>query len=209
MNTYCEDVRTFKIAMNLIVNDGDPEMLNDFEAKLQQSLIVEEVGETVNKGIKKQDVIETIDGLCDTLYVTIGAALAFGFRLEYFVTVPEISDVSTFTHSLFANSEYYINLLLGASRNICQAIDTGDVYAVGPALAGMVSTLGVILKAWNIPLRPFWNEVQAANMRKIGGGVREDGKRLKPPGWVGPNHLPILTALLIGEPIVSSIETTK
>ncbi len=31
-------------------------------------------------------------------------------------------------------------------------------------------------------------EIQAANMRKIGGPVRpEDGKRLKPPGWVGPD----------------------
>jgi predicted HAD superfamily Cof-like phosphohydrolase len=31
-------------------------------------------------------------------------------------------------------------------------------------------------------------EIQAANMRKVGGPVRpEDGKRLKPPGWVGPD----------------------
>lgn len=31
-------------------------------------------------------------------------------------------------------------------------------------------------------------EIQAANMRKIGGPIRpEDGKRLKPPGWVGPD----------------------
>jgi len=33
-------------------------------------------------------------------------------------------------------------------------------------------------------------EIQAANMRKIGGPIRpEDGKRLKPPGWVGPDIL--------------------
>lgn len=33
-------------------------------------------------------------------------------------------------------------------------------------------------------------EIQAANMRKVGGPVRpEDGKRLKPPGWVGPDIL--------------------
>ena|ERR1700748_3493230 len=31
-------------------------------------------------------------------------------------------------------------------------------------------------------------EIQAANMRKINGPIRpEDGKRLKPPGWVGPD----------------------
>ncbi len=31
------------------------------------------------------------------------------------------------------------------------------------------------------------DEVQAANMRKTNGPLREDGKRLKPPGWVGPD----------------------
>jgi predicted HAD superfamily Cof-like phosphohydrolase len=38
-----------------------------------------------------------------------------------------------------------------------------------------------------IDLDPFFAEVHAANMRKVGGPLREDGKRLKPPGWVGPN----------------------
>ena len=31
------------------------------------------------------------------------------------------------------------------------------------------------------------DEIQAANMRKTNGPIREDGKRLKPPGWVGPD----------------------
>lgn len=31
------------------------------------------------------------------------------------------------------------------------------------------------------------DEIQAANMRKTNGPLREDGKRLKPPGWVGPD----------------------
>lgn len=37
-----------------------------------------------------------------------------------------------------------------------------------------------------IDLEPFFNEVHAANMRKVGGEVRADGKKLKPKGWVGP-----------------------
>lgn len=33
-------------------------------------------------------------------------------------------------------------------------------------------------------------EIQAANMRKVNGPVRpSDGKRLKPPGWTGPDIL--------------------
>jgi predicted HAD superfamily Cof-like phosphohydrolase len=38
-----------------------------------------------------------------------------------------------------------------------------------------------------IDLEPFFAEVHAANMRKVGGPVREDGKREKPPGWRSPD----------------------
>lgn len=34
---------------------------------------------------------------------------------------------------------------------------------------------------------PIADEIQAANMRKTNGPIREDGKRLKPAGWVGPD----------------------
>lgn len=35
-------------------------------------------------------------------------------------------------------------------------------------------------------------EVHAANMRKVGGPVRADGKRLKPPNWRGPDIAKVL-----------------
>lgn len=34
---------------------------------------------------------------------------------------------------------------------------------------------------------PVLEEVHAANMRKTNGPIRDDGKRLKPPRWVGPD----------------------
>lgn len=34
---------------------------------------------------------------------------------------------------------------------------------------------------------PLWAEVQKCNMAKEGGATREDGKILKPAGWVGPD----------------------
>ena len=34
---------------------------------------------------------------------------------------------------------------------------------------------------------PVLEEVHAANMRKLGGPIRADGKRLKPPGWKPPD----------------------
>lgn len=38
-----------------------------------------------------------------------------------------------------------------------------------------------------VDLEPFWAEVHSANMRKVGGPRRADGKILKRPDWVGPD----------------------
>lgn len=69
----------------------------------------------------QQDIVKMIDGLCDLIYVTIGAAVQMGIDLE-----------------------------------------------------------------------PFWDEVQRTNMAKVGGEIREDGKRLKPEGWKPPEIRKIL-----------------
>lgn len=34
---------------------------------------------------------------------------------------------------------------------------------------------------------PIAAEIQRTNMAKVGGPIREDGKRLKPPGWLPPD----------------------
>jgi predicted HAD superfamily Cof-like phosphohydrolase len=36
---------------------------------------------------------------------------------------------------------------------------------------------------------PIADEVHSANMRKMGGPIRADGKKLKPEGWTPPNIL--------------------
>lgn len=43
-----------------------------------------------------------------------------------------------------------------------------------------------------VDLEPHFNEVHRANMDKLGGPKREDGKQLKPEGWVAPDHQRIL-----------------
>ena len=43
-----------------------------------------------------------------------------------------------------------------------------------------------------IDLDPFFTEVHRANIAKLGGGMREDGKFLKPDGWQPPDHERIL-----------------
>lgn len=52
--------------------------------------------------------------------------------------------------------------------------------------------------AMGVDLDPFFAEVQRANMAKAGGPVREDGKRLKPPGWTPPDIKGLLDRLRAG-----------
>jgi predicted HAD superfamily Cof-like phosphohydrolase len=52
-------------------------------------------------------------------------------------------------------------------------------------------TYGTALE-YGIDTAPFWDEVHRTNMAKVGGPVREDGKRGKPDGWVSPDIAGIL-----------------
>lgn len=49
----------------------------------------------------------------------------------------------------------------------------------------IVTVLGT-LDEYGIPADEVWAEVHRSNMAKVGGPVREDGKRLKPEGWEPP-----------------------
>lgn len=73
------------------------------------------------------------------------------------------------------------------SAETCAAIRAGDLVE---AIDGMCDVLCVIYGAaveFGVNLAPFWDEVHRTNMAKVGGPVREDGKRLKPEGWTPPD----------------------
>lgn len=55
----------------------------------------------------------------------------------------------------------------------------------------IVVVLGTLL-AYGIPFPAVWHEGHASNMAKKDGPMREDGKKLKPPGWKPPNFRQIL-----------------
>lgn len=54
------------------------------------------------------------------------------------------------------------------------------------AMCDLIVVIHNTSNAMNVDLEPFFNEVMRTNTAKIGGPVREDGKRLKPPGWKPP-----------------------
>lgn len=61
-----------------------------------------------------------------------------------------------------------------------------DLPSLADAIVDLIYVLLGKAIAWGIDIRPIWREVHAANMRKEGGGLRSDGKILKPPGWQAP-----------------------
>lgn len=185
---FSDDVLAFHNAMGLPVADG----MGSAEVRaLRETLITEETWETVEKGFKARNWEQVIDGLCDTMYVTVGAAISFGVGIYKFV--PMIPDVSLIdNHPPFYRGNDSCRLLLAAKRVACHAINRGDRDEAIAGLSGLVSTIGYVASYYEIPLDRFWEEVQRANMAKVGGPIRADGKRLKPPGWRGPDHMPLI-----------------
>ncbi|APU89020.1 HAD hydrolase-like protein [Virus Rctr197k] len=59
----------------------------------------------------------------------------------------------------------------------------------------MYVTVGAAIEM-GIDLQPFFDLVHEANMKKAAGPVREDGKKLKPPGWQPPDIQGLLTTML-------------
>lgn len=85
-----------------------------------------------------------------------------------------------------------IDLMREELFELMDAAESGDLVS---AIDGMVDLLYVIHGAaieWGVDLDPFFDEVHEANMAKVGGPVREDGKRLKPPGWKPPDIAAVL-----------------
>lgn len=89
-----------------------------------------------------------------------------------------------------------------------EVVDAGgylsDVYpAIKPSVPDLADAIADLLYvvygaavAWGIKIDPVFGAVHHANMTKFGPGsyAREDGKWIKPPGWVPPDLDSILVA---------------
>lgn len=79
-----------------------------------------------------------------------------------------------------------------------EAIETVDAILQGDLIGAIDGLCDLIVVAcgaaceFGIDLALFWDEVHRTNMLKKDGPVREDGKRLKPEGWVPPDIAGIL-----------------
>lgn len=71
---------------------------------------------------------------------------------------------------------------------LMEALDGGDAWEVIKEVCDLIYVLYNVPDQMGIDLEPFWEEVHRTNMRKAPGQLtREDGKGLKPPGWIPPD----------------------
>lgn len=67
-----------------------------------------------------------------------------------------------------------------------------DLPGAADALADIAYVAEGANLEFGIDSGPVLDEVHGANMAKVGGPIREDGKRLKPPGWQPPDIIGVL-----------------
>lgn len=78
------------------------------------------------------------------------------------------------------------------NRELLPAMAAADLPEIADAMADSIYVIVGAAIEYGIPLAKIWELVQSANMAKadpITGKVRkrEDGKVLKPDGWISPN----------------------
>lgn len=106
-----------------------------------------------------------------------------------------VLDIPIATSPAIRRPELRAALIREEAAETVAAIEQGDLVE---AIDGLCDLLCVVYGAaaeFGVDLEPFWQEVHRTNMAKVGGPVREDGKRLKPAGWTPPNIAGILEGL--------------
>lgn len=181
------DVRAFHERFRCNIGNQDTPKI--FNGPFRARFIREETRETI-QALRDDDAEGIVDGLCDLLYVTIGSAIEFGIDLSFVQF--EHNPFPSPGMGLMDRRLEWTDRLMGVCDRAAGAIESeAPISSVRVALMFLIYAINAAVRAWGIDIRPFWNEVQRANMAKTPSGSI-DVKTIKPPGWLPPNHLPIL-----------------
>lgn len=85
------------------------------------------------------------------------------------------------------NEHLHADLLDEEYRELLDAFERDDLPAAIDALLDIQYLCIGAACDWGVDLEEPWEAVRAANMAKVGGTRRADGKLLKPPGWTPPD----------------------
>jgi len=79
-------------------------------------------------------------------------------------------------------------------KNVINSKPRVNLVEAADALADIIYVTEGTNVEFGINGKEVFEEVHRSNMAKAGGPVREDGKRLKPPGWTPPDVAGVLEA---------------
>lgn len=106
---------------------------------------------------------------------------------------PSISDAQRAMHR-----QQWLEEEVQELRDAIVGIDGPDIVEVSDALADILYIVYGTAVEFGIDLGSIFEEVHASNMRKLDENgnpiIREDGKIMKPEGWVPPQIAPIIAA---------------
>lgn len=188
------------------------------DARLRIKLIQEEAQEFLD-AVEENKVIETIDALCDLLYVIYGAAdsLKLGYldtrEAERSVAPGREPEWSLLHKSLVGFVKKVDICAAKLSRLAVPIFEEWKPEIQDQLKKEAKESLRELADAcWRIgaeevgvDLRPFFREVHRTNMHKLNGPIREDGKKLKPPGWKPPRIEAMYNRLKVGNPAWCSV----
>lgn len=176
---------------------------------LRESLIREEGVNELGDAVQQRDVVLAIDAHIDTLYVSLGALVEMGqdaIELANFddgqQRAFDADRLLALSASAAAANSAYLSMLDSAFRRQ----DVGRSVEILTAIA--YGSLQSLMYAGVDP-QPFFDEVQRANMSKLGAdgkpvisrGVKLDGfpkgKVLKGPAYVAPDLTSIFERLYV------------
>ncbi len=163
-----KDVREFMTEISRRTGRWMPGMPGNFDLVRNSRIrmIFEEWNETAT-AIECKDEAGELDGLVDLLYVIIGAGIE--------------TETASIGYPCVINLE-----LLSAALSMAIRVRPNDD---GTPITMSIDALKQYFAKSGLPVGAAWDEVHAANMRKLDGGKydKAKGKLCKPEGWVGPD----------------------
>lgn len=208
MPTNFQDIIAFHTKFGMDMPES-PILLPTDVCRFRTNFLIEELSE-YSKAVADSDIELVIDSLIDLSYVALGTAFMHGINdwdelQEAMYPVRQTNDNSKRPHLIVPEFSLiavdYVTRMISAYEQINAM--TKDNTAI-PNVAKVLSTINHMCITLSVQhgfdWQPHWDEVHKCNMAKERSSGKDDkrSKRgheldvVKPEGWVGPNHLPII-----------------
>lgn len=112
-------------------------------------------------------------------------------RLRWRLIIEEVFEGLEATYPFTQHTHDQPSMLATAKTLVMAIVNEAQISVDLEALADAWGDVDYVVEGarqeFGIDGFPIAAEIHRANMAKVGGPVRADGKRLKPPGWTPPN----------------------